>query len=56
MILSLQQMNELERLSKPLLEWINDNCHPHCKIIIEPARIEVWEGIVSIPNEEYIKD
>jgi len=56
MILSIQQINELDKLADPLVKWINDNCHPNCKIIIEPGRIEVWEGICSLLNEKHIKD
>jgi len=54
MILSIQQINELDKLADPLVKWINDNCHPNCKIIIEPGRIEVLEVICSFFNEKHL--
>ena len=41
---------ELEQLATPLIEWLNKNYNPHCKIIIDTNSIEVVSGelVVSI--------
>ena len=56
MILTEQQQQELETASRPLIEWLNKNCHPHVTAIVEPGRVELMEGVCSIPIEDYIPD
>lgn len=56
MILSNEQINEFEKLAKPLIKWINDNCNPHSKIIIDCSSAGVSSGVCTINTEEFIKD
>lgn len=56
MILSKDQMEELLNVSKPLIKWLNDNCHPHVQAIVHPDRVELLEGICMKKTEEFIKD
>jgi hypothetical protein len=28
----------------PLMQWLNDNCHPHCTVIVDSERAELMEG------------
>jgi hypothetical protein len=56
MVLTEQQQKELESVSRPLIEWLNKNCHPHVTAIVEPGRVELLEGVCSIPIEDYIPD
>jgi hypothetical protein len=56
MILNEAQRKELEELSRPLLAWINDNLHPHVLVILEPDRVQLFEGVCSTPIKDYIKD
>ncbi len=56
MILSKEQVKEFEEASRPLIKWLNDNCDPHTKAIIDCGRAELLEGVCSIPIEDYIKD
>ncbi|MDP2158955.1 MAG: hypothetical protein Q8K02_00595 [Flavobacterium sp.] len=56
MILTKQQQKELETVARPLIEWLNKNCHPHVTAIVNPARVELLEGVCSIPVEDYISD
>lgn len=46
-----EQRTELESLSKPLMQWITDNGHPHMKLIIENESAELVEGIVGIRKQ-----
>jgi hypothetical protein len=43
-----EKMKELSELSKPLIDWINANYHPHVKIIIDCDSAEVVEGILRV--------
>lgn len=45
-----EKQKELEQIATPLIEWLNKNYNPHCKIIIDTNSIEVVSGelIVNI--------
>ena len=47
---------ELETVSRPLIKWLNDNCHPHIKVIVDTNRAELVEGIFAFRTDDYIKD
>jgi hypothetical protein len=27
-----------------LMQWLNENCHPHCSVIVDSERAELLEG------------
>lgn len=56
MILTTQQITELGEAAKPLMKFLCDNCHPHVRVIVEPNRVELLEGIASVHNDEFILD
>jgi len=56
MILNKQQRIEFEEASRPLIKWLNENCHPHVIAIIEPNRAQLTESINSVPINDYIQD
>lgn len=47
---------EFAQLARPLLNWLNDNKHPHSKIIIECDRAELVEGEVGIGAMGYFRE
>lgn len=51
-----EKQEEFEKLAKPLIKWLNDNMHPHAKVIIETGRAEVIEGYYGFTTDKYIKD
>ena len=51
-----KQIELLNELAKPLVKYLNDNHHPHTKIILECDGFELVEGIVSRKITEFIKD
>ena len=51
-----QQHTELEALCLPLVKWLNDNMHPHAKIIIETTSYELVEGVTAKTTYEFVKD
>ena len=44
-----KQFKELERLAKPLIDYLNNNYHPHTAIIITNERVAVVETVLSVP-------
>ena len=42
-----EQKKELEALTKPLMQWLNDNCHPHVKAIVDNRYSVILEGITT---------
>jgi len=44
-----------EKAAKPMIEWLNNNCNPHAKVIIDCSWAELLMGEMSIKNEEFIK-
>jgi len=47
---------EFETLAKPLIKFINDNCNPHTKIIIETDSAEIVSGECAFFTKEFIKN
>ena len=56
MVISKEQSKELSKLSEPLLEWLNNNTHPHCKLIIDTNSVELLERSVRTINNDFILD
>ena len=46
---------EFKSLCKPLIEWLQKNCHPHARIIIETDHALMLEDILSItPFQDFL--
>ncbi len=56
MIFTEQQRKEFEEVVRPLIKFMNDNCHPHVTTVVTNARAELSEGIINFVTDEYIKD
>jgi hypothetical protein len=56
MILNEEQREEFDKLVKPMVKWLNENCHPHVKVIIEGDRAELVEGVCSSIILDFIRD
>ncbi len=56
MILGVERRIEFYELSKPLIEFLNNNCHPHMSIHITSTQSTLLEGIAALNTEEPIKD
>ena len=52
-------LNEIETLREaalPLMQWLNDNCHPHCTVMVDSERIELVEGLATARREPIQKE
>lgn len=47
MTLTRQEIEQLRSAAMPLMLWIANNCHPHCKAIVDSEHLELLEGIAS---------
>lgn len=47
-----QQRQEFEAVTRPVIEWLNANCHPHVTVVIEPTGAMLSEE--SLPTQPTI--
>ena len=53
MVLTSDQITELEIVAKPLMVWLENNCHPHVSAIVDSERTEVLEGLAIVMNRNH---
>lgn len=51
-----ERAKDFERIVRPVIEWMNENCHPHTKAIIDCTSGELVEGVIGFTTEDYLKD
>jgi len=56
MILSKEQDKEFENLTRPIIEWLNNNFRPHVSVVVCNTRAELSEGILGFTTFDYLKD
>lgn len=56
MILTKEQIKELEEASKPLMKFLAENFHPHVKVIVDSTDAEFLEASCRVKTLEFIKD
>ena len=50
------QVEEFQKLAKPLIEWLNNNANPHTMIVIDCDSAQVLIGEASIQTDEFVRD
>lgn len=56
MILTKKQGKEFEEAVRPLIKFLNDNCHPHVHVVVDCTRAELAEGVYAAVIKDYLKD
>jgi hypothetical protein len=56
MTLTPKQQSEMLEAAKPLIKWLNDNCHPHYEATVTTNSVELMEGIAGHKTDEFVKD
>jgi hypothetical protein len=56
MTITTEQREQMLEAAKPLIKWMNENCHPHCSAYVDQNTIELMEGIASHHTDEYLRD
>ena len=54
--LTVDQRDEFKKVTEPVMEWLNENFHPHVHVIIDPTRSELLEGQTAHVTDKYVKD
>ena len=49
------QRKEFRKLADQLIKFLNNNGHPHMKVIIDTNHAEIVEGVTAYKNDEFIK-
>lgn len=47
-------IQKFEELAQPLIDFINENYHPHATIIIDCNHAELLEGLMGFPNKKEV--
>ena len=56
MVINKKQREAFHKAAKPMIKFLNDNCHPHCHVTIDCGGAELSEGVASIVDDSFIKD
>ena len=56
MIVTEEQRDKMLEVAKPLIKWMNENCHPHCECIVDMTMVRLVEGIATNKTEEFLRD
>jgi hypothetical protein len=52
-----EQRKSFEAVARPLIQWLNDNVHPHHTVIVTPTSAELLAGECSTGHIlDYVKD
>lgn len=56
MILTKEQREAMLEAAKPLIRWLNENCHPHCEAQVDQTSVYLSEGIANEQTNEFLRD
>jgi hypothetical protein len=56
MTLTREQFEAMLEAAKPLLKWMNENCHPECSFRVTTSHVELSENIAGCPAESIMRD
>ena len=51
-----QKRQEFEDVTRPVIAWLNANCHPHVAVVIEPTTAALYEGEAAYTTYDYLRD
>ena len=52
-----EKFDKLKEAANPLIKYLNENHHPHMKVIVTSTSVELLEGNMSIPKiYDFVKD
>lgn len=57
MILTKEQNEKFLEAAKPLIKFMNDECHhPHVSVVVTINEAELFEGVARVMRSDFIKD
>ncbi len=48
-----EQVEEFEKCSKTMMDWLDKNCPPHSTCIITNTECELLDGVRTVSNQKY---
>jgi hypothetical protein len=55
MTLTQELQEAMLEAAKPLIQWLNENCHPHCRALVDVNGVELTEGIACRRTDEFLR-
>lgn len=55
MLISKEESEQMLEAAKPLMKWLSENSHPHCRAIVDSTAVELVEAVARSGTEEYLK-
>lgn len=43
------------KAAEPLIRYLNENCNPHVKVVVDLVSAELLEGKMGVHTEEFLK-
>lgn len=56
MIITKEKSDEMLEMAKPLMKWMNENCHPHCIVHVDQNTVALTEGVAMNRTDEFLLD
>lgn len=56
MTITEKQQEEMLEAAKPLIRWLNENCHPHCTARVDQNTVELTEGVACLRTDEFLRN
>ena len=47
-----KKREEFESVTRPVIEWLNANYHPHVAVVIEPTSAVLYEGEIAYTTHD----
>ena len=51
-----EQHQEFEAVTRPVIEWLNANGNPHMAIVIDPTSAVLYGGEIAYTTNDYLRD
>jgi len=51
MALTNEQIAEMEKAVKPLMDWLEENCNPHVHVLVDSQDAVLVEGVAAIRKD-----
>lgn len=51
-----KNLEELLVAAEPLIKWLNENCHPHCNVVVTQTSATLNEDQLRATTFEFVKD
>jgi len=51
-----KERKEFGEVTKPVIKWLDENCHPHVMVVIDPTSAVLCECEMSVITKEFLRD